>query len=703
MTPRPWSVPVRTRPGRPYPLGASWDGAGVNFALFSENATSVDLCLFDGTRETRVPVAENTEHVWHIYLPEVRPGVRYGYRVHGPWDPAAGHRFNPAKLLLDPYARALDGTVRWNDALFGHEVGHAEADLAKDGRDSAAYLPKSVVTDTAFTWGGDRPLRTPWNQTVIYEVHVKGFTARHPAVPKHLRGTYAGLVSPPALAHLKHLGVTAVELMPVHQFVADKHLVDRGLTNFWGYNSIAFFAPDIRYASTRASLAHVNEFKTMVRVLHEEGIEVILDVVYNHTAEGNHLGPTLCFRGLDNAAYYRLTDDRRYYDDVTGCGNTVACDHPIVQEDILASLRYFAEEYRIDGFRFDLATVLGRDRSGFNSNSPFFAALRADPVLAYVKLIAEPWDLGLGGYQLGNFPPGWSEWNDRYRDTMRAFWHGGRRMLGGFAERLAGSSDLFRRNGRKPTASVNLITAHDGFTLRDLVSYNERHNEANLEENRDGHSNNHSWNCGVEGPTDDAHVIALRRRQVRNLLTTLFFAQGVPMLLAGDELYRTQNGNNNAYCQDNPLGWIDWTGQKADDSLLQFVRGLSALRRARNELRRDTFLKGALHSTQRDISWWHAAGHELADHEWNDPDLRCLGVGFGGTASKPDFMLLLNPTEAECEFQVPAPVSEGAGGTGGWDVVLDTAHPVGILAGARLPAGPVKVGPHQTLALQRVG
>ena len=474
----------------------------------------------------------------------------------------------------------------------------------------------------------------PWRDTFIYELHVKGFTQLHPDVPPEWRGKYLALTVPAVLEHLKSLGVTAVELMPVHAFTSEGFLHERGLTNYWGYNTLSWFAPTSRYAVKDP----VVELKQAVKALHKAGIEVILDVVYNHTAEGNQLGPTLNLRGIDNRAYYfHRANDRRFYDDVTGCGNTVACDHPIVQADILASLRYFAEEFRIDGFRFDLATVLGRDRSGFNSNSPFFSMLAADPVLAYVKLIAEPWDVGLGGYQLGNFPPGWSEWNDRYRDTMRAFWHGGRRMLGGFAERFAGSSDLFRRNGRKPTASINFVAAHDGFTLRDTVSYNERHNEANLENNRDGHSNNHSWNCGVEGPTDDAHVIALRRRQVRNMLTTLFFSQGVPMLLAGDELYRTQNGNNNAYCQDNQISWVDWDGLKADDSLLQFVRALAASRRARPELRRDTFLKGALHASHsRDICWWHPAGHEMADQEWNDPDQRCLGVGLGGTASAPE-------------------------------------------------------------------
>jgi len=500
---------------------------------------------------------------------------------------------------------------------------------------------------------------------------------------------------PAVIEHLKSLGVTAVELMPVHAFTDEGFLRERGLTNYWGYNTLGWFAPSARYAVQDP----VVELKQAVKALHTAGIEVILDVVYNHTAEGNHLGPTYSFRGIDNRAYYfHRANDRRFYDDVTGVGNTVACDHPIVQADILASLRYFAEEFRIDGFRFDLATVLGRDRSGFNSNSPFFAALRGDPVLAYVKLIAEPWDCGLGGYQLGNFPAGWSEWNDRYRDTMRAFWHGGRRMLGGFAERFAGSSDLFRRHGRKPTASINFVAAHDGFTLRDTVSYNEKHNEANLEQGRDGHNHNQSWNCGVEGPTDDVHIVALRRRQVRNLLTTLFFAQGVPMLLAGDELYRTQRGNNNAYCQDNEISWLDWNGLKEDDSLLQFVRGLSALRRSLPELRRDTFLKGALQASHaRDISWWHESGHELADQEWNDPELRTLAVGLGGTAASPDLLLLLNPTEAECEFKLPSFASGS-----NWEVVIDTGHPVGILSGSRLPTGPVNVGAYQTLALQRV-
>ncbi len=682
--------------GSPDILGARFTGEGVNFAIQSRAATRVDVCLYDSTGQrenARLTLPGRTGAVHHGFVERelARVGTLYGIRVHGAYDPREGYRFNANKLLLDPWARDIVGEPKWHPALLGYDPKDPDG-LKPDLTDSANAMPRCRVIDGQFDWNGDRQPAVPWRDTFIYELHVKGFTQLHPDVPPEWRGKYLALTHPSVLDHLTSLGVTAVELMPVHAFTSEGFLHERGLTNYWGYNTMGWFAPTARYAVKDP----VVELKQAVKALHKAGIEVILDVVYNHTAEGNELGPTLSYKSIDNRAYYfHRAADRRFYDDVTGCGNTVACDHPIVQADILSSLRYFAEEFRIDGFRFDLATVLGRDRSGFNSNSPFFAALRADPVLAYVKLIAEPWDVGLGGYQLGNFPPGWSEWNDRYRDTMRSFWHGGRRMVGGFAERFAGSSDLFRRNGRKPTASINLVAAHDGFTLRDTVSYNERHNEANLENNRDGHSNNHSWNCGAEGATDDVHVIALRRRQVRNLLTTLFFAQGVPMLLAGDELYRTQRGNNNAYCQDNELSWVDWSGLGDDDGLLQFVRGLSALRRARQELRRDTFLKGALHTQSRDVSWWHPGGHEITDNEWNDPDLRCLGVGFGGTAAAPELLLLLNPTEAECEFKLPS-LSDG-----GWDVVLDTAHPIGLLIGARLPAGPTKVGPYQTLAMQR--
>jgi len=685
--------------GSPDLLGATFTGDGVNFAIRSRAATRVDVCLYDSTgeRETaRLTLPGRTGAVYHGFVERelARVGTLYGIRVHGIYDPREGYRFNANKLLVDPWARQIVGDVKWNPAIMGYDPTDADG-LRPSLADSAPFMPRCRVIDGQFDWEDDKQPAVPWRDTLIYELHVKGFTQQHPDVPLEWRGKYLALTVPAVLDHLKALGVTAVELMPVHAFTSEGFLYERGLTNYWGYNTLGWFAPTSRYAVKDP----VVELKQAVKALHKAGIEVILDVVYNHTAEGNHQGPTLNFRGIDNRAYYfHRANDRRFYDDVTGVGNTVACDHPIVQADILASLRYFAEEFRIDGFRFDLATVLGRDRSGFNSNSPFFSMLAADPVLAYVKLIAEPWDVGLGGYQLGNFPQGWSEWNDRYRDTMRAFWHGGRRMLGGFAERFAGSSDLFRRNGRKPTASINFMAAHDGFTLRDTVSYNEKHNEANLENNRDGHSNNHSWNCGVEGPTDDVHVIALRRRQVRNMLTTLFFSQGVPMLLAGDEMYRTQNGNNNAYCQDNEISWIDWDCLKADDSLLQFVRGLTAARRARPELRRDTFLKGALHASHsRDICWWHPAGHEMADQEWNNPDLRCLGVGLGGTASAPEWLLLLNPTEAECEFHLPS-----ASDKNGWEVVIDTAHPVGVLTGFQLPVGPVKVGPYQTLALQRV-
>jgi len=684
--------------GSPDTLGATFTGEGVNFAIRSRAATRVDVCLYDasGERETaRLTLPKKTGAVFHGFVEQelARVGTLYGIRVHGPYDPREGYRFNANKLLIDPWARDIVGEPKWHPSILGYDAKDPEG-LKPDLADSAAAMPRCRVIDGAFDWNGDKLPAVPWRDSLIYELHVKGFTQLHPDVPPEWRGKYLALTVPAVIDHLKSLGVTAVELMPVHAMMSEGFLSEKGLTNYWGYNPMAWYAPTDRYAVKDP----VIELKQAVKALHKAGIEVILDVVYNHTAEGNELGPTLNFKGIDNRAYYfHRAADRRFYDDVTGCGNTVACDHPIVQSDILNSLRYFAEEFRIDGFRFDLATVLGRDRSGFNANSAFFAMIAADPVLAYVKLIAEPWDLGLGGYQLGNFPQGWAEWNDRFRDTMRAFWHGGRRMVGGYAERFAGSSDLFRRNGRKPTASINFIAAHDGFTLRDTVSYNQRHNEANLEDNRDGHSNNHSWNGGMEGPTDDVAVIALRRRQVRNLLTTLFFAQGVPMLLAGDELYRTQRGNNNAYCQDNEISWIDWSGLKEDDSLLQFVRSLAALRRAHPELRRDTFLKGALHTTHsRDISWWHPGGHELADHEWNDPDLRCLAVGFGGTASAPDLLLLLNPTEGECEFSLPWLSSSQR-----WDVVIDTAHPVGMVDGFQLPPGPVKVGPYQTLALQR--
>src|SRR5579885_2026525 len=538
---RPINVNRSQRPGVPYPLGASWDGEGVNFALFSENATAVELCLFggpDGNEEqARIEITEQSDQVWHVYLPGIRPGQRYGYRVHGPYDPAAGHRFNPHKLLLDPYAKTIDRSVRWSDALFGYELGRPDADLKIDQRDSAALMPKSVVVDDAFDWGGDRQLRIPWNETVIYELHVKGFTWRHPQVPSHVRGTYAGLASPPAIDHLLSLGITAVELMPVHQSVSSRVLEERGLTDYWGYNSIGYFAPDLRYSSSGSLGQQVTEFKAMVKALHRAGIEVILDVVYNHTAEGNHLGPTLCFRGIDNFSYYRLQPaNHRLYADFTGCGNTLNMRHPRTLQLVMDSLRYWVLEMHVNGFRFDLASALARELHEVDRLSAFFDIIHQDPILCQVKLIAEPWDLGQGGYQVGNFPVGWAEWNGKYRDTISRYWKGDGGQVAELAYRLTGSSDLYEMGGRRPHASINFVTAHDGFTLHDLVSYNQKHNEANGEENRDGTDDNMSWNCGAEGPTDDPQILELRERQKRNMMTTLFLSQGVPMLLHGDEL-----------------------------------------------------------------------------------------------------------------------------------------------------------------------
>jgi glycogen operon protein len=628
---------MRTRPGRSYPLGATWDGAGVNFALFSEHATGVELCLFDGSGQrevAKVPVTEYTEQVWHVYLPEARPGVKYGYRVHGPWEPAQGHRFNPAKLVLDPYARAVDGEVRWGDEVFGYTIGHADADLARDDRDSAPLVPKSVVVDTAFTWGGDRLPRIPWSETIIYELHVKGFTARHPDVPEPLRGTYAGLASPPVVDYLKRLGVSAVELMPVHEFIVDQHLADKGLSNYWGYNSIGFFAPEGAYASGGRDGGQVAEFKTMVRTLHEAGIEVILDVVYNHTAEGNQLGPTLAFRGIDNASYYRLTEDRRYYMDYTGCGNTLNMLHPRTLQLIMDSLRYWVQEMHVDGFRFDLASALARELHEVDRLGAFFDIIQQDPVISQVKLIAEPWDLGEGGYQVGNFPVLWAEWNGIYRDTVRAFWKGDEGQAGGMAYRLTGSSDLYGRGGRRPYASVNFVTAHDGFTLNDLVSYDGKHNEANGEDNRDGHDHNISWNHGVDGPTDDAAIVELRERQKRNFLATLLLSQGVPMLLAGDELGRTQQGNNNAYCQDNELSWIDWSLDRRRKDLLAFTRLAIALRHGHPVIGRSKFFYGRriAGSEVKDLAWFRPDGKEMTEEDWTNPLTRCFALRMAGDA-----------------------------------------------------------------------
>jgi len=630
--------------GLPLPQGATWNGSGVNFALFSRHATRVEVRLFDsaGGGETgRHELSERTGDVWHGFLPAhcASPGVDYAFHVHGPHDPAQGHRFDPTVALLDPYARELSGTRPL----------------------------RSRISDGRFGWDGDRPPCTPWRDTVIYELHPKGFTQRHPGVPAAWRGKYLGLTAPAVIAHLKTLGVTAIELLPVHAFISEPFLGERGLTNYWGYNPVAWFAPARDYAVNDP----VTEFKTMVRALHAAGLEVILDVVFNHTAEGNEAGPTLNFRGIDNSVYYRLMPDKRHYANDTGCGNTVNCEHPQVRALIIDCLKYWVQHMHVDGFRFDLATVLGREGRGFNEHAAFFEAVRAEPVLQRVKLIAEPWDVGWGGYQLGRFPPGWGEWNDRYRDTVRAFWRRDSGKIGEFAERFAGSSDVFRHNGRKPTANINFVTAHDGFTLHDLVSYNERHNEDNLEGNADGTSNNLSWNCGAEGPTGDANVLALRRRQMRNVLATLFLSQGVPMLQGGDEFARSQRGNNNAYCQDNEISWVDWRLCAASEDLVEFVRLLAAVRRDHLELRRETFLRGTVSRTGvKDVSWLHLRGEEMTQNDWMDANLRTLGVLFGGRNSAVHRLLILfNADDAPQEFRMP-PTPQG----GPWVCRFDTAR-----------------------------
>lgn len=677
-------------PGQPYPLGATWDGAGVNFTLFSQHATAVELCLFDGpdgNRETaRIRMPEHTNQVWHVYLPGIYPGQRYGYRVHGPYQPEVGHRFNPAKLLLDPYAKAIAGTIQWSDALFGYTIGHPNADLSRDERDSAGGVPKCVIVDPAFNWGNDAFPHTPWHKTLIYELHVKGFTARHPDVPKQLQGTYAGLTCPEIIDHFHSLGVTAVELMPVHQFVVDKHLLDKGLTNYWGYNSIGFFAPEAGYTSGGVLGQQVTEFKTMVKALHSEGIEVILDVVYNHTGEGNHLGPTLCFRGIDNAAYYRLvTDNRRYYMDYTGCGNTLDMTHPRTLQLIMDSLRYWVLEMHVDGFRFDLAAALARELHAVDRLGAFFDIIHQDPVLSQVKLIAEPWDLGEGGYQVGNFPVLWAEWNAEYRDTVRRFWKGDGGLMGSLAYRLTGSSDLYEWGGRRPHASINFITAHDGFTLSDLVSYNEKHNEANGEDNRDGHNHNLSWNCGVEGSSHDPGVLGLRARQQRNFLATLLLSQGVPMLQAGDEIGHTQHGNNNAYCQDNAISWLDWSLDQRQQELLEFTRLLIRLFHQHPVLRRRKFFQGRQirGSEAKDLAWFRPDGKEMTDEDWNNWHARCLGLRLAGDGIEEvdargnrvvddTLLILLNAHYEPLSFALPAHRADVQ-----WEVLVDTREATG--------------------------
>ena len=617
-------------PGRGYPLGATFDGAGTNFALFSEVAEKVELCLFDdGGAEHRVALDEVDAFSWHGYLPNVRPGQRYGYRVHGPYAPERGIRCNASKLLLDPYARAIEGHVRWDPACYSYRLGQEDDAMNED--DSAPYVFRSVVHDPRFDWADDRPPDTPLHETVIYEAHVKGMTRCHPGVPEHLRGTYAGFAEPAVVDHLVSLGVTAVELMPVHQFVHDHHLVEKGLRNYWGYNTVGFFAPHNEYASAGDRGQQVDEFKTMVKALHRAGIEVILDVVYNHTAEGNHLGPTLCFKGIDNAAYYRLvSEDPRYYYDTTGTGNSLNVRHAHTLQLIMDSLRYWVTEMRVDGFRFDLAATLAREFHEVDRLSTFFDLIQQDPVINSVKLIAEPWDIGEGGYQVGNFPPLWSEWNGRYRDTVRDFWRGEPSTIGELASRLTGSSDLYQSDTRRPVASINFVTAHDGFTLRDLVSYNEKHNEANGENNADGESHNRSWNCGAEGDTDDPVVLKRRAQQQRNLLATLFLSQGVPMLLMGDELGRTQHGNNNAYCQDNELSWVDWSA--IDRPLLDFVRWLIRFRRDHPAFRRRRWFQGRPIRGAPDIAWLKTDGKPMTDQDWTSRHARSLGVFLNGHA-----------------------------------------------------------------------
>jgi isoamylase len=691
-------------PGDPYPLGASFNGEGTNFAVFSEVAERVELCLFDDDgQEMRVDLPETTGFVWHGYLPSIMPGQRYGYRVHGPWDPAQGQRCNPAKLLVDPYAKAVEGGVRWEPAVFGHR---ADAPDEMDTTDSGPFMPRSVVVDPAFTWGDDQPPGTEFHETVIYEAHIKGLTKLHPDVDADLRGTYAGLAHPAVIEHLLGLGITAVELLPVHQFVQDERLLAAGLRNYWGYNSIAYLAPHNEYSSAGDRGGQVGDFKRMVRALHSAGIEVLLDVVYNHTAEGNHLGPTLSFRGIDNAAYYRLDPaDPRHYIDYTGTGNSLNMRQPHALQLVMDSLRYWVLEMHVDGFRFDLAAALARELHEVDRLSAFFDLVQQDPVLSQVKLIAEPWDVGEGGYQVGNFPTRWSEWNGRYRDTVRSLWNTTQAGLGDFAYRITGSSDLYESTGRRPHASINFVTAHDGFTLLDLVSYTQKHNEPNLEGNRDGTNDNRSWNCGVEGGSDDPGVLTCRRRQVRNFLATLFLSQGVPMLLHGDELGRTQGGNNNAYCQDNEISWVDW--EHADEDLLEFTRGLIRFRREHPVFHQRRWFEGraVLGSVNRDVAWFGASGDEMTEPDWKAPSTGSLGVFLNGMAigsrgrrgeriEDDSFYLLLNAHEATVEFRVPPVLGDC------WEVVLDT-YDHRASEGTEVRAGSALVLPERSLMVLR--
>jgi len=701
--------------GEPYPLGATWCGNGVNFALYSENATGVDLCLFeerDSPHEpVRIRMTEQTDQVWHVFLPEIRPGQLYGYRVYGPYDPARGLRFNSSKLLIDPYARALSGELRWGEEMFGYDLRSPQADLSRDYRDDAWGVPKAVVIDPAFDWGDDRPPRTPLHESIIYEVHVRGFSRNCRELPEKIRGSYEALGSPWAIDYFRRLGITAVELLPVHQHIDDKPLVDRGLVNYWGYNTLNYFSPEARYAAGGDRGEQVREFKTMVKNLHAAGIEVILDVVYNHTAEGNHLGPTLSFRGIDNPAYYRLVpEEPRFYMDYTGCGNTLDVMHPHVLRLIMDSLRYWVEEMHVDGFRFDLASTLARETHAVSKLSAFFDIIHQDPVLSRVKLIAEPWDVGEGGYQVGNFPVLWAEWNGKYRDAVRRYWKGDEGHVREIAYRLAGSPDLYQSTGKRPYASINFVTSHDGFTLTDLVSYNEKHNLANGEENRDGENANNSWNCGVEGPTDDPAILAVRARQRRNFLTTLFLSQGVPMLTAGDEYGRTQNGNNNAYCQDNELNWLRWEHDPREKELLEFTTRLIGLRRRHPIFRRPKFFQGRRirGSDIRDLMWFTPGGSEMTDEEWNFSFVRCLTILLSGDTmdvrtpqGEPirddSFMLMLNAHYEEVDFVLPGREDVT------WELVIDTRLETGFAPpGCRVPAGETRTLSARSLCLWRL-
>ena len=698
---------MRVWPGNPYPLGATWDGEGVNFAIFSEHATGVELCLFDHPDDpkesARVPVRERTDLIWHCYLPDARPGHLYGYRVHGPYEPANGHRFNPNKLLLDPYAKAISHTVEWDDLLLGYLVGDEEHDGSFDERDSAPVMPKSVVINPAFEWGDDRPPKVPWNRTIIYEAHVRGMTMLHPEIPDELRGTYLGMAQDPIIDHLVALGVTALELMPVHQFVSERAVVRRGLRNYWGYNSIAFLAPDVRYA-TGGLGQQVDEFKSMVKAYHRSGIEVILDVVYNHTGEGNRLGPTLSLRGVDNASYYRLSpEDHRIYVDFTGCGNSLNMLHPRTMQLIMDSLRYWITEMHVDGFRFDLAPALARELYEVNRLGTFFDIIQQDPVISQAKLIAEPWDVGPGGYQVGNFPVGWAEWNGKYRDNVRRFWRGDPGVVAELAYRLSGSSDLYAESGRRTYASINFVTAHDGFTLHDLVSYERKHNEANGEANEDGHDENLSRNWGAEGATEEAKILAIRERIKRNLLATLFFSQGVPMLSHGDEVGRTQLGNNNAYCQDDELTWVHWDLTSEQRELLDFVRELARLHREQPVLRRRSFFAGSpIAAGAKDVTWLRPDGLEMTDQDWAFETAHIVAMLLHGQATdevdergRPIYgetlLLLLNGGARSKLFTLPVMPTDGH-----WLEELNTAKP-----GSRMVRKPgVNLVAHSLLLLR---